>query len=432
MCSVLFPRWLAPIAEPRNVEAPNFTYPLKAILFQALFMFVGRLGARRQMEFLLRTDAAAKTFNTVFGVPKVAHGDTVNNVLCALDPAQVQEVVSSMTETLIRKKMLCAQRLLDTHYCIAIDGTGTAAYRERHCPHCLTRTHNDKTTYYHNVLEAKLVTPNGFAFSIMSEFIENSDPNASKQDCELKAFYRLAPRLKERFPKLSLALLLDGLFACGPVFEICRGNAWKFIINLKDDCLPSVNEEFHTLCELNPGNRLIVSTGAKETIRQLLRWSNDIDYVDTKKRAHTLSVFECQETKPAKNGQGKTTTFRWVTNFIVKDTNVFPLANQGGRLRWKIENEGFNIQKTGGYELEHAYTQDEQGMKVYYFILQMACIIQQLIDKGSLLRKAFPKGFGSAKNLAWRLLEDWRNRPVSPEHYRRLCQTKIQIRFDTS
>ena len=91
-----------------------------------------------------------------------------------------------------------------------------------------------------------------------------------------------------------------------------------------------------------------------------------------------------------------------------------------------------NIQKTGGYELEHAYTQDEQGMKVYYFILQMACIIQQLIDKGSLLRKAFPKGFGSAKNLAWRLLEDWRNRPVSPEHYRRLCQTKIQIRFDTS
>jgi len=377
-------------------------------------MFLGRLEARRQIEFLLRTEAAAKTFATVFGVGKVAHGDTVNDVLCAVDPAQMQEVVSSMTETLIRNKTLYAQRLLGTYYCIAIDGTGTVTYRNRHCAHCLTRTHNDKTTYYHNVLEAKLVTPNGFAFSIMSEFIENADPEASKQDCELKAFYRLAPRLKERFPKLPLALLLDGLFAGGPVFEICRANAWKFIVNLKDECLPSVNEEFRTLCELNPGDRLTVSMGPNGTIRQHLRWANDIDYVDTKKH------------------QDKTTTYRWVSNFTVKATNVLALANQGGRLRWKIENEGFNTQKTGGYGLEHAYTQNEQGMKVYYFILQMACIIQQLIDKGSLLRKAFPKGFGSAKNLARHLLEDWRNRPISPDHYRSLCQSNIQIRFDTS
>jgi len=395
-------------------------------------MFLGRLEARRQIEFLLRTEAAAKTFGTVFGVDKIAHGDTVNDVLCAVDPAQVQEVVASMTETLIRNKTLYAQRLFGTYYRIAIDGTGTVTYRTRHCAHCLTRTHNDKTTYYHNVLEAKLVTPNGFAFSIMSEFIENADPEASKQDCELKAFYRLAPRLKERFPKLPLVLLLDGLFAGGPVFEICRDNAWKFIVNLKDECLPSVNEEFYTLCELSPGDRLTVSTGANETTRQHLRWSNDIDYVDTKKKPHTLSVFECRETKPAKNDQVKTTTFRWVSNFTVKATNVWALANQGGRLRWKIENEGFNTQKTGGYGLEHAYTQDVQGMKVYYFILQIACIIQQLIDKGSLLRKAFPKGFGSAKNLARRLLEDWRNQPISPEHYRSLSQSKIQIRFDTS
>jgi len=32
------------------------------------------------------------------------------------------------------------------------------------------------------------VTANGFAFSLATEFIENSDPGASKQDCELKAF----------------------------------------------------------------------------------------------------------------------------------------------------------------------------------------------------------------------------------------------------
>jgi len=395
-------------------------------------MFACRLGARRQIGLLLRTPEAAQTLRTLFGVDKVAHGDTVNKVVRALDPAQMQEALSAMSETLIRKKRLCSQRLLDRYYCVAVDGTGTITYAQRHCEHCLTRTNNGKTTYYHNVLEAKLVTPDGFAFSIMTEFIRNPGPEPSKQDCELKAFYRLQERLKRRFPKLSIVLLLDGLFACGPVFEICRKNRWKFIVNLKDGSLPSVNEEFHALCKNNPASQLRRTTGAQGRTRQHYHWVNDIDYVDNAKRTHRLAVFQCRETKPAKGGGEKTTTFRWVSNFVVKQANVIALTQQGGRLRWKIENEGFNTQKTGGYELEHAYTDDEQGMMNYYFILQMACIILQLFEKGSLLRKTFPKGFGSAKNLALRLLEAWRNQPVSPHTYSTLCQANIQIRFDSS
>lgn len=395
-------------------------------------MFACRLGARRQIGLLLRTAAAVQTMRAVFGVNKVAHGDTVNAVVCAVAPAQMQEVVTSMTETLVRKKVLCTQRLLERYYCVAMDGTGTVSYEERHCPHCLTRTQNGKTTYFHNVLEAKLVTPSGFAFSLMSEFIINPEPNPSKQDCELKAFYRLAKRLKQRFPKLPIVLLLDGLFACGPVFERCEKNRWKFIINLKDGSLPSVNEEFHALSQNCPANQLRRATGPNARIRQLYRWVNDINYIDNAKRAHQLAVFECRETKPAKGGRDKTTTFRWVSNFAVKEASVIALAEQGGRLRWKIENEGFNTQKTGGFELEHAYTHDEQGMMNYYFILQIACIILQLLEKGSLLRKAFPNGFGSAKNLAWRLLEAWRNQTVSPERYRILSEASIQIRFDSS
>lgn len=395
-------------------------------------LFVCRLGARRQIGLLLRTDAAAQTMRTLFGVDRAAHGDTVNNVVCALDPAEMQEMVCRMSETLIRKKTLCSQRLLDRYYCVAVDGTGTISYKQRHCPHCLTRTQNGQTTYYHNVLEAKLLGPNGFAFSLMTEFVLNPEPEPSKQDCELKAFYRLAARLKQRFPKLPIVLLLDGLFACGPVFDLCHKHRWKYIITLKSGSLPSVNEEFHALCRSNPEHQLRRDTGTDERIRQHYRWANDIDYVDNEKRAHRLAVFECRETKPVKSSEEKTTTFRWVSNFAVKQANVIALAEQGGRLRWKIENEGFNIQKTGGYELEHAYTQDVQGMMNYYFILQMACIIIQLLEKGSLLRKAFPKGLGSAKNLAWSLLEAWRNQPLSPHCYTKLCKTQVQIRFDTS
>jgi hypothetical protein len=41
--------------------------------------------------------------------------------------------------------------------------------------------------------------------------------------------------------------------------------------------------------------------------------------------------------------------------------------------------------------------------------LQIAHLLSQLMAHESLLRQAFPKGVGSAKNLAFRLLEAWRN-----------------------
>lgn len=55
----LFPLWMSPIKDPRNPDAPNLTYPVEALIFQGLGMFACRLGARRQMEFLQRTPAAA-------------------------------------------------------------------------------------------------------------------------------------------------------------------------------------------------------------------------------------------------------------------------------------------------------------------------------------------------------------------------------------
>ena len=148
---------------------------------------------------------------------------------------------SFLPTRLIRQKVFSCRRLLGTYYLVAIDGTGMLSYHQRHCEHCLTRRlANGQTLYYHHVLEAKLVSTDGFALdgfaldgfaldgfalSLMTEFVENSDPDADKQDCELKAFYRLAKRLKVRFPRLSICLLMDGLFAGGPVFRLCAENS---------------------------------------------------------------------------------------------------------------------------------------------------------------------------------------------------------------
>jgi len=422
-----FPRLLDEVTDPRNPKM--ITYPLASLFFSGMMMFLCRVKARRQVGLLLRNGSAAIKFQTLFNVATFPHGDTLNDAFAQLDPAQIQNVVSGMTESLIRQKVLYPYRLLDAFFVIAVDGTGIVTYHQRHCAHCLTRTHDGKTLYYHNVLEAKLVTSNGFAFSLMSEFIENSGENPTKQDSELKAFYRLADRLKERFPRLPILLSMDGLFAGGPTFALCRDYGWKFMIVLKDKDLPAINEEFDSLTKLQMEHQCTALTGKNREIKQTFRWVDDIAYVDTQKREHIISCLECLETKHGQRGKEKTTKFKWMTNYQISDRNVIELANNGGRIRWKVENEGFNVQKNGGYALEHAYTTDTTAAKVFYFLLQIAHMITQLIEKGSLFKKAFPAGFGSSKNIALRLLEAWRNAHLARDSIEKTLRIHGQIRF---
>ncbi len=418
------------VADPRRPEL--IIYPLEALAFAGVLMFLCRLGARRQITYLFRENGpSAAKFQALFDIETCPHGDTLDAAFGRLDPDQVQAVITALVRTLIRKKVLDRYRLLGRYFVVAIDGTGRLTFPERHCPYCLTVTHNGKTTYYHPVLEAKLVLPNGFAFSILTEFIENPGENPSKQDCELRAFYRLTERLKAEFPRLPLCLSLDSLFAGGPTMSICEQHNWKFMIVHKDGDIPFVHQEFESLLPLTPENHFTFLTGPQGKTHQEYRWINDIAYTDSEKKKHTVGVLECVESEPdpKQPSQTKTTRFRWITNFTLKDKQVLELANQGGRIRWKIENEGFNVQKNGGFDLEHAYTTDPVASKVFYFLLQMAHLLSQLIEKGSLFRQAFPGGVGSAKTIAFCLLEAWRNLRLSAHRIQQMRDARLQIRF---
>ena len=424
-----FDRMFQRVSDPRH---PVFiTYPLSAVLTSGVLMFLLRLGARRQIGLMLRQNGPSSAkFQALFDVETCPHGDTVDETCKRLIVAEVQESVTRMTEILIRKKVLYRYRLFDRYFLVSIDGTGMLTFPERHCPHCLTMTRHGHTIYYHPILEAKLVTRDGLVFSLMTEFVENPAQYSNKQDCELKAFYRLAERLKKRFPRLPICLLLDGLFAGGPTFSICEKHRWKYIIVLQEKNLPSVQKEFNALLDLFPENYLHFQPADQYKTRQDFHWVNDIEYVDSKNTEHTVSVARCLETKPnPKTRELKTTRFKWITNFKVKMSNVTELANEGGRLRWKIENEGFNVQKNGGYALEHVYTHHPVSAKVFYLLLQIAHTVAQLIAYGSLFRKAFPAGVGSAKNIAWRLLEAWRNVRLSTTQIQHMLNSRVQIRL---
>jgi hypothetical protein len=404
-------------------------------------LFLCKLGRVRQLDYELRdtetcvlpnVNALAGTHQETLPVYK-----TLSHFLEHVGSEALANLRTRMIRQLIRNKVFDEERLLGA-VVVAIDGTGHVSFHSRHCDHCLTQTHGDDTYYFHETLEAKLITESGLALSMGSEFIDNRHFDGSpetgverrKQDCELKAFLRLAAQLKRDFPQTWLCLAADALMACGPVFQTCQDNQWHYVLTFKPGQLPAVWEDFQGLLALCPGQVRRMTTPDGRHLEY--RWVNGLSYVDDEGRTHTFNAIQCIQTQDEER-----TTFAWITDWTVSAENVIPIAQRGGRNRWKIENEGFNTQKNGGYELEHVYGAKEDVLKCYYFLLQIAHMILQLVEKGSLLRRAARRYgktvlalYGSLRNIARRLLECLRYRLIPAEAF--VDDPRIQIRLDSS
>jgi hypothetical protein len=229
---------------------------------------------------------------------------------------------------------------------------------------------------YRYVVEAKLVGPQGTMFSLMSEFMDMRDPVRDKEDCELNAFRRLAARLRKEFPRLPICLLLDGLYPVQPVFDLCALYEWKFIATLREGRQPTAWDEAVQTMLMSPS--LVFKAcrrGEDGMVQQTLRWTNQIPF-----GRHVFQVIFSGEISPK-----KASLWAWVTNFTLSRENVDALANQGGRARQGIENV-FNVEKNGGFGLEHAFCANTTASQNYHLVMQAAHIIEQLLINGLLRR----------------------------------------------
>jgi hypothetical protein len=347
---------------------------------------------------------------------------------------------TKIARRLIRMKALDAARLAGK-YVVPIDGTGTLCFHRRHCEHCLVQRHEKTTVYLHNVLEAKLLGPAGVVVSVASEFIENTDAAAAhgkgadrvKQDCELKALDRLAPKLKAALPHTGIVVCGDSLFACGRVLQQCKDNRWSYVLTLKQGHMPAVWADFQGLLKLCPEN--VLERILPDGTRQVYRWARQLSYVDDQGRRWQFNALQCEETSPT----GETTLFAWITDLPLTRATVVEVAEKGGRARWKIENEGFNRQKNSGLNLCHVYSTDPEKWKAYYYLMQIAFVLMQLLERGSLLKQLAAELsrtplqlFGSLKNLARRLLEALRYLSLPEESFDARMAQRLKIHLDTS
>jgi hypothetical protein len=419
-------------------------YHKRFLLWWGLSLFLCKLGSRRQLDYQLNTDGpeVLANLNRLAGTAQVSRpvNQTLEYFLEQIGSAPLAGLRQRMVQRLIRMKALDAARL-QGHFVVLVDGTGYLVFGSKHCDHCLTQRHGETTLYMHQVLEAKLLGPAHTVFSIASEFIDNRDapgaaagmsPDQVKQDCELKALRRLAARLRGEFPQLRIGLGGDGLYACGEGFQVAKDYRFEYIYILKPGRLPALWEDFQGLLRLCPEQRRERTT--PEGVRQVYRWVNGLHYTDSAGREWTFHAIACTET----DQEGKETEWAWVTSLDVSHETVVDVATKGGRERWREENEGFNTQKTSGLNLEHAYS--HTCWAAYYFLLQIAHLLLQLVEKGSLLwhlaqeqgKRTAVALYGSLKNMAQRLLESLRYRHWPDEVFDRAGAGAIQIRLDSS
>jgi len=449
--------WLDQLPDGRF--QPFVTYHKRFLVWWGLSLFTFQLGARRQLDFELdcrdtqilpNLNRLAQTEQETRPVHKTLHNFLRRSGAHPATP--YARLRRRMLQRLIRSKALDSARLQGC-FVAGCDATGQLTFSEKHCEHCLVQRHKTHTTYMHHVLEAKLLGPANMALSMGTEFIENRDDDptlgatldaeARKQDCELKALSRLVPNLRKDFPQLRLCLSGDSLYTCGRTLQLAKDYHCNYVLVFKEGRMSAVWREFQTLLAECPHNRLEhYPEGPNGGVHQLYRWVHDLSYQDDEGRTWTFHAILCEETV-AKTEAGQiiteTTTYAWITDLHVSKKTVVEVATKGGRHRWHVENQGFNRQKNSGLNLEHAYCKNEELLKAYYYLMQIAHMILQVFEAGSLLRRVAAECgqtpwqlFGGLKYLARRLVESFRQRYLSQDAFDPDPNDRIQYRFDTS
>lgn len=430
---------LSRIPDPRSPK--KIKHQMTVMMLYGILMFVFQKSSRRKTNQKMTTPQLLENLKAVFPeVTDFPHQDTFCRLLETIDVDQIESIYIDMLRRLIRKKTF-KNLLHRKRYLVAVDGTQKYVMHEcwdkRYL--CRKRGKDGEYQYYAYVLEAVLIFSNGMVLPLMSEFLENTkelerieNDEQWKQDCELKAFYRLAKRLKKEFPKLPLTLLLDGLYAKGPVMKICFKNKWNFMIVLKDKSLPTVWQEVKGLMRLDTeGEHCHERTWQGR--RQTFRWANEIEYAygsGRGKKTMSIHVVTCEESWEESDKKGslvvKTARHAWISSDPINRSNVHEHCNLAARKRWLHENNILK-EKHQGYHYEHIFSHHWNAMRGYHYLMHIARMLNEIALHSIYLIK-YVKTVG-IQSFIKNFRETMTNRELDMKRLRRLSESPGQLRL---
>jgi DDE_Tnp_1-associated len=396
MLPILLKR-LSKIADPRNPKKNK--HKLTVLMIYGILCFAFQMSSRREANREMTRPMFEENLRGLFpDLEELPHADTLARLLARIDVTQIEQAHLDLIHHLIRNKKFRSY-LISGCYPVAIDGTQKLSRAVLWAAECLerkVRTKKDpdkenkqpteKPTdqepakeYYVYVLEANLAFANGMVIPLLSEVLsaQEGDSQRDKQDCEQRAFHRLAQRLKNCFSHLPIMVLLDGLYPNGPIIQLCRQNNWDFLMVLQDDSLPTVWEEIQGLKRYQNQNRLAQKWGDRQ---QQFWWVNDISYhykdpASGKSKTQKVHAVICEESwEEIAPGSTqvvlKTSKHAWLSDQPLHQGNVHERCNLGARHRWGIES-GILVEKHHGYQYEHCFSYEWEAMRGYHYLMRL-------------------------------------------------------------
>ena len=388
-------------------------YGLLAVLFQ----FPSRRAANREATGRTLLNALQEVFPDIESIP---HFDTVERFLETIAVGIWENILEKRIQRLLRQHKV--QRFLKLDgWVVAVDGTQKFARHQPWDPRALRQEHSNGNTLYRvYILEAVLVSANGLTLPLMSKFCENpaDASEQTKQDCELKAFRRLAQQLKEWFPKRRLLLVMDGLYPSGPVFQLCQAYGWDYMIILKDDSLKTVWADAEGLRRLDKIGefRKQYRWGDRD---QAFWWVNDIEYefeAGGKRYRLPVHLVVCDETWiDPKTGETRHSRWAWISRRPLTKDNVIARCNRAGRNRWKIESNILVLKQYGDH-YEHAYSYDWAALQGWHYLMKLAHLLNVLTLWTTEVGKYLVGWHGYAGAIAF-LRNTWTGRWLTKEFF---------------
>lgn len=388
------------VNDPRHQS--YIEYSIKTMLGTLYYKCIGGISSMQEMTRKFNDESVVKNLYAFVGEKVqdyLPHGVTINELLEKLDPEELENIQKDIAYSMIRRKTFDDARVLK-RWQVIVDATeldeGYKKKNDGYLSRCYNKGEKTEFTKYHrSVLEAKIYLGNNLVCSIASEPIENlneyvnQSEEAIKQDCESKAFVRLAAKIKKKFPRLPIVISADGLYVTQRVLQICKEYQWDYIIRYKEGCASSIAKEYRALPEVEKSGTDI-------------EFQNDIMFQD-----FDVNLIYYKDKRKA-DGEERITEFAWITSIRITKTNAKKIV-RAGRNRWKIENQGFNRQKHWQGNIEHACSWNERAQKNHYLMEQIADFMKQLYEYFFLEKNEIKK---LQKNISSELLASF-DRPLT-------------------
>lgn len=413
-----FYNWLDNLTDNRNKS--YITYDVKVCLVTRILALCSGIQSMNGISRDFNTDETINNINSILkeNYIELPHKDTIQLVINELIFEELEEIQTKIIRTLIRNKMLDKYRFNGLFH-VVIDGTQLYSTQFYLGEEAITRVYNkgkenELTLYSYYVLEAKLVCGN-MVFSLASEFVENetyTDKKGNKirkfdkQDCELKAAYRLLEKINKRFPKLPILIGADALYVGKPFLKLCDFFEYDYIIRYKEEAASSIKKNF---------DEFKITNGKYE-------YQNEVIYGEIENGDfYTVNVISYdEEEKDEDTGEIIVTNFTYITSLTINNNNK-KIIIELGRRRWKIENKGFKDQKSGVLNIKHIYTKNCNGTKNTYLIIQFAHTLLNLLNYGSVIIKSLKTTLKEVSSL----IKDELTKFTKPLN----LQYKIQLRL---